>query len=238
MHFPAILKFDKVPEELPDWWDDEEDDDDIDKDKGGNGGEGGSGGQGGSGDGGDGGGDGKGFFAALLAMYVNAIRTNPVRTKALSTCVIALFGDMLAQIIAQSDKAEFCFDVRRSASIGIWASVFMGPVLHYWYGFLDRVFLGKFALAGKLLSDQLLFAPFFNGAFIAGVGTLEGNPLRQVADTVRTKLWPSMKANWTLWPAAQVVNFTLIPRTFQIVYVNCVALVWNVILTYISHEDS
>lgn len=239
---PGLMKFDKVPDKLPDWWDEEDDDDEEMEGKGnsGNRGESGDGRGGGSsgGGGGNGNSEGDGFFATLLAMYVQAVRKYPIRTKATSTCLLALLGDYFAQRIAQRQDPGFSLDVRRSASIGVWGFCFMGPVLHYWYGLLDRMFLGRYAVLSKVLSDQILFAPFFNGAFIAGVGSLEGHPTKEVSETVKTKLWPSMKANWTLWPAAQLINFTVIPRTFQIVYVNCVALVWNVILTYISHEET
>lgn len=253
--YPSLLRFDKVPDKLPDWWDDEDEDEDEEDSDGNKGGderdegnrEGGSGsgsggdegprGGGGGGGSGDGGGRRAGVFAMLLAMYVRSIKTNPVRTKAISTSLLAFMGDLLAQKIAQRDKAEFVLDMRRSASVGLWGFCMMGPVLHYWYGILDRLFFGKFAVMNKLLSDQLLFAPLFNGAFMLGVGSLEGHPFQDLTETVRTKLWPSMKANWTLWPAAQVVNFALVPKTFQIVYVNCVALVWSVVLAYIAHDE-
>lgn len=247
---PSSLRFDKVPEKLPDWWDDEDDDEHDDDEARPGGGEGNSGGESGggrgSGNGGGGGGDGdhndrdnrgnkSGMFAALLAIYIKAIETAPVRTKAVSTCLLAIIGDAIAQFIAR-DQNGFTFNARRSASIGIWGICFMGPVLHYWYGLLDILFSGKFSVLAKLLSDQIFFAPFFNGAFIAGVGTLEGQSSSDVSEAVKTKLWPAMKANWTLWPVAQFVNFAIIPKTFQIVYVNCIALVWNAILTYISHQ--
>lgn len=238
--YSSALLFDKVPDKLPDWWDDEDEDDEdeADHEKGGSGGGKRGRGEGGGdgGDGGDGGGEGS-IFAILLAMYVRAIKTNPVRTKALSTGLIAILGDLLAQKISQSGKGEFVVDRRRSASVGIWGLLALGPALHYWYAILDRLFMGRYAVISKLLSDQLLFAPICNAAFMAGVGSLEGNPFSEVSQTVREKLWPSTKANWTLWPAAQLLNFSLVPKTFQIVYVNCVALVWSVILAYIAHDD-
>lgn len=250
---PAHMTFDKVPDKLPEWWDDEEDEEEDDlkekraKERGGNGGHGSRGGGGGGGSygsngagGGDGdgeGGDGKeGLFAGLLAMYVRAVKENPVRTKAISTGVLGILGDILAQKIAQRDNPDFSLDVRRTLSIGLWGLLALGPALHYWYAALDRLFFRKYAVLYKVLADQLIFSTVSNASFIAGVGTLEGFPLNESIENVRTKLWPSMKANWTLWPAAQVINFACIPRNFQIVYVNCVALVWCVILAYIAHE--
>lgn len=235
-----MMHFDKVPDKLPDWWDEEDEDEEEDNDheKGGNGnGNKGRGQGGGAGGGGGGGGGEEGIFALLLAAYVRAIKTNPVRTKALSTGLIAILGDLLAQKISQRGDGQFVLDLRRSASVGIWGLLALGPALHYWYGILDRLFLGRYAVISKLLSDQLLFAPVCNTAFMLGVGSLEGNPFSEVSKTVREKFWPSTKANWTLWPAAQLLNFSLVPKTFQIVYVNCVALVWSVILAYIAHDE-
>lgn len=40
-----------------------------------------------------------------------------------------------------------------------------------------------------------------------------------------------MKLNYTLWPAAQVVNFAFVPTAWQVVYVSAVSLVWGVILS-------
>lgn len=240
------LKFDKVPDKLPDWWDDEDDEDEEaenSKQPNGDGGDGSSGG-GGDGSGGYGSnngssnGDGgeKGFFAGLLAMYVRAVKTNPVRTKAASTALLSIVGDYLAQHISQQDDPSCKLDIRRTLSVGIWGFIALGPSLHYWYAALDRLFFGKFAVLYKVVADQLLFSTVSNAAFMAGVGTLEGHPFRETLETVRTKIWPSMKANWTLWPAAQLINFACVPKSFQIVYVNCIALIWSVILAYIAHD--
>lgn len=249
--YPANMKFDKVPNKLPEWWDDEEDEDDeamkrkLAKEGGGsgnfgNGGDGGGGyGSNGAG-GGDGHGDGDGgkdgFLPGLLAMYVRTVQKHPVRTKAISTCVLGILGDILAQRIAHRQNVQFTLDLRRTLSIGLWGLVALGPALHYWYAALDRLFFRKYAVLYKVLADQLVFSTVSNASFMAGVGTLEGHPLKESIENVRSKLWPSMKANWMLWPAAQVINFACIPRSFQVVYVNCIALVWCVILAYIAHE--
>lgn len=180
--------------------------------------------------------DNRGLFARLIAMYTRSVTRRPIFTKAMATMLIGLAGDYGAQRIAQRHEDNFVFDRRRSASIGIWGFCFMGPVLHHWYGALDRLFFGRFASLYKVSFDQLMFAPLFNSAFIAGIGTLEGEPFSTVGTSVAEKIWPTMKANWILWPAAQLVNFAMVPRAWQIIYVNCVGLVWNVILTYITHQ--
>ncbi|CAN8067733.1 unnamed protein product [Agarophyton chilense] len=251
-----IYAFDKVPTTRPDWWDDEEEEDLDDchalrfentspqvalgSGSGSFARNGRDGGSGGGEDGkfnGDSEGPDRGLFAVLLATYLRAMSRNPILVKAITTSVIAFLGDVLAQFLTQIGSSEVQWDMRRTLSITIWGFCFIGPTLHYWFSTLDRLYTNKYSVLCKLLTDQLLFAPFFNSAFMIGVGTLEGHSFKEVTETVKSKLWTALKANWMLWPAAQFINFSFVPKNLQVVYVNCVALVWNMIFMYISHSE-
>jgi hypothetical protein len=39
-----------------------------------------------------------------------------------------------------------------------------------------------------------------------------------------------------VWPAAQAVNFYVVPGQYRVAYVSFVALLWNIFLSYISHK--
>lgn len=256
---PSSFSFDKVPKKLPDWWNEEDEEEDeaakifsssnddgsTAKVEGGGGGDaGGAGGEGnGDGDGKGGGGnndDNDGFFNTLLVMYTHALLKYPIPTKAISTSILAICGDFIAQRLSFDSTAtnKFQLDFKRSAGIGLWGLAFMGPVLHTWYSILDRmVSTGRFLVLKKVAIDQIFFAPFFNSAFMFGTGMLEGRSFNAVAQTWKNKFKDSMFANWMLWPFAQAINFSFIPKPYQVMFVNCVALLWNAILTYISHDD-
>lgn len=45
---------------------------------------------------------------------------------------------------------------------------------------------------------------------------------KQVVDTVKSKLKPTLLANWTVWPVAHVINFALVPPAQRILYINVV----------------
>lgn len=51
----------------------------------------------------------------------------------------------------------------------------------------------------------------------------------------RPQLKPALIANWYLWPAAQLVNFTVVPLDQRILYVNAVSIAWT---AYISNMAS
>lgn len=40
--------------------------------------------------------------------------------------------------------------------------------------------------------------------------------------TVKSKLKPTLLANWTVWPLAHVINFALVPPAQRILYINVV----------------
>jgi hypothetical protein len=42
----------------------------------------------------------------------------------------------------------------------------------------------------------------------------------QVVSTVKSKLKPTLLANWTVWPLAHVINFALVPPAQRILYIN------------------
>ena len=46
------------------------------------------------------------------------------------------------------------------------------------------------------------------------------------------------QADWALWPAAQALNFSVIPAQFRVLYVCGVTLCWNTFLSYYKHKVS
>lgn len=44
----------------------------------------------------------------------------------------------------------------------------------------------------------------------------------QVVSTVKSKLKPTLMANWMVWPLAHVINFALVPPSQRILYINVI----------------
>ncbi|XP_041086234.1 mpv17-like protein 2 [Polyodon spathula] len=70
----------------------------------------------------------------------------------------------------------------------------MGPFMHYWYMWLDRVYVGR-------------------------------------ALKTATK-----KADWCVWPPAQMINFYFLPANLRVIYVNVITLGWDTYLSYLKHR--
>lgn len=95
------------------------------------------------------------------------------------------------------------WDAKRTAKMGAFGLALHGPIGHYWYGMLDRtVMVSKptsgLAVATKTVIDQILFAPVFTSMFFGAMKAMDGKT-DEIKEEVETKLWPTMKVNWTVY---------------------------------------
>jgi protein Mpv17 len=98
----------------------------------------------------------------------------------------------------------------------------MAPLQFKWFKFLERIFpITKTSAFGPALKrvafDQLIFAPFGVGMFFTAMTVAEGGGRRAVANKLRDMYVPTLKANFVVWPAIQIVNFRLMPVQYQLV---------------------
>jgi hypothetical protein len=52
------------------------------------------------------------------------------------------------------------------------------------------------------------------------------------------QLVPGLLANWKLWPAAQLVNFTVIPPEQRILFGNIVGVCWTCVISNMQQSSS
>ena len=158
-----------------------------------------------------------------------------VASQAVSSAVIGGAGDLTCQLVFEAREEV---DVWRLCVFTALNGGLVAPTLHRWYSWLHRNVTGEGtrAIGGRLLLDQLVFAPLFIPTFMAALATLEGHP--HPLHKAQRQWWPAVVANWQLWVPCQVVNFALVPVHWQVLFANGVACVWNVWVSSISHGGS
>ncbi|KAI9670625.1 MAG: hypothetical protein M1831_005845 [Alyxoria varia] len=118
----------------------------------------------------------------------------------------------------------------------------MAPLQFKWFGFLTSVFpitstAGTIPALKRVAFDQLIFAPIGLAFFFTFMTLAEGGGRRAVMKKFEDVYLPSLKANYLLWPAVQVINFRLMPLQFQIPFVSTVGIAWTAYLSLTNSSD-
>jgi len=198
------------------------------------------------------------FLSSPFAWYSVQLDTHPIRTKCVTSGLLAASGDLLCQYIQHhrrkrgeeeisphpqtesnyelsSEKQIFYPDFLRMSRFGILGCVLVAPIVHFWYGTLMLRIPGQnsaFAVFQRTVLDQFMFAPLFVPLFMINLMMLEGQPAAQVPDILIEKVPSLLMVNWLLWIPAQVINFSVIPRKYQVLFRNFVGFIWNAILSW------
>ncbi|KAG5986641.1 hypothetical protein E4U54_005317 [Claviceps lovelessii] len=118
----------------------------------------------------------------------------------------------------------------------------VAPLQFKWFRFLERAFpmtkTSAFGPAMKRVAfDQLVYAPFGVGLFFVAMTVAEGGGRRAVSHKLRDMYVPTLKANYVVWPAVQIVNFRLMPVQFQLPFVSTIGIAWTAYLSLTNSSD-
>jgi protein Mpv17 len=173
------------------------------------------------------------------ASYESALQEKPIITKTFINVVIYCLGDWLSQTVFQK-KNILDFDAKRTLRNGFIGLCF-GPLVHQYYEWSDHILPvegGLFNRLRKILMDQTLYLSVKCSIYIAAVGLLQGDSYETVIETVKTRIGPICFTAWKFWPLVHCLTYSIIPSQHRILWVNCVDLVWNAILSTMSRQKA
>ena len=96
-----------------------------------------------------------------------------------------------------------------------------------------------FRVLGKVCTEELLHYPFVALPlyFAYHSWVHHGDPRRGLHRYFQThEGWDVLIANWMIWPAFDVLNFTVVPAHMRVTLVACVSFFWCITLSFLSHR--
>ncbi|KAL6764900.1 hypothetical protein V8C86DRAFT_2465382 [Haematococcus lacustris] len=162
--------------------------------------------------------------------YLYQLHKKPLRTKALTSAMIASISDIVAQRIISGGYRNW----RRTLAMAIYGFLWNGPSAHFWQMFMESMFQGSTGLLTvlkKVIIDQTSYGPLCNLMFMSyATVVLEGKTLSFLRNKVQVE-YPKVQLNgWKVWPLAALINYAFVPIHLRVLFVNLVALCWAIFL--------
>lgn len=181
------------------------------------------------------------------SVYSDLLIRTPLATKAITSSCTNAFSDALCQklLIDASEeggeKKAVSFDSERFAHAAVTGLVWSGPITHYWYKILfGRLTVGikdpLLGLMAQILLDAIIFSPVTVSGYFAVRSILEGSGWKGASEKLRTRLFSTVLGAWKFWPAANVINFGLVPIQFRVLYMNVLSVFWSGYLTFVNSK--
>eukprot|EP00614_Pseudopedinella_elastica_P007477 CAMPEP_0172589062 /NCGR_PEP_ID=MMETSP1068-20121228/7881_1 /TAXON_ID=35684 /ORGANISM="Pseudopedinella elastica, Strain CCMP716" /LENGTH=184 /DNA_ID=CAMNT_0013384579 /DNA_START=31 /DNA_END=585 /DNA_ORIENTATION=+ len=174
-------------------------------------------------------------MARIWEAYNKLLSSQPLLTKALTSCVGFTAGDALAQNFVE--KVEK-YDYARTARLGSFGLLVHGTTGHYFYGFLDSKLPGTAAktVATKVIIDQVFWNPCFGIMFFSYLGLAEGKSISDIATKIQQDLKTAVMGSWAVWVPAHTVNFAFIPPAQRLLYINTIQIFYNIFLSFLGNK--
>ncbi|XP_026737873.1 mpv17-like protein 2 [Trichoplusia ni] len=178
----------------------------------------------------------KGLNLYKAAITVAFSRKYLFCTNVLISMGISMCGDVLEQTYEIQTKQQASWDFERTSQMAFSGST-AGCLCHHWYIFLDKVIIGRTfdMVIKKLVLDQCICSPIIILSFFATVAIFEDDPIENLTEEVSEKFWTLYKAEWVVWPPAQIINFYLLPTRYRVAYDNTVSLGYDVYTSHVKH---
>ncbi|KAI9750034.1 MAG: hypothetical protein M4579_006628 [Chaenotheca gracillima] len=173
--------------------------------------------------------------AGYLAMYLQQLQSNPLRTKMLTSGTLSALQEVLASWIAHDRSKNGHYLTPRVPKMAVYGAFVSAPLGHVLISILQKLFAGRTSLKAKILQilvSNLVISPIQNTVYLSSMAIIAGaRTFHQVRATVRAGFMPVMKVSWVTSPLALAFAQQFLPEATWVPFFNIIAFV---IGTYIN----
>ncbi|KAK9448836.1 uncharacterized protein V1518DRAFT_438290 [Limtongia smithiae] len=142
---------------------------------------------------------------------------------------------------ASQDYSSKSFQFDRMIRFATWGFV-LSTFLFKWLQMLDSwIPITETSVAIpvllRVIVDQTIWTPAALSGFFAFMSYVEGGGSHAFRHKLATLFVPTLKSNFLLWPAAQIINFRLIPLHFQLPFISTIGVFWNTWLSFTNAHE-
>ncbi|XP_055534706.1 PXMP2/4 family protein 3 [Wyeomyia smithii] len=164
----------------------------------------------------------------LLGSYFEQLFDHPVRTKAITSCVIATSANYCSQKIAGAKKANS----NTLVAYGLFGLIFTGPLSHYFYKWLERVTEDRrFKQLLMLLGERAIFAPAITALSLYFITRFEGKSHEDGCNNMNDLYKLILVNNWKYLTLPVLINFKFVPPMLRVLVANIIGFCWIVFLS-------
>ncbi|XP_035786002.1 peroxisomal membrane protein 2-like [Anopheles albimanus] len=164
----------------------------------------------------------------LLGSYLEQLFEHPLRTKAITSCVIASSANLASQKLAGAKQ----LNTDSVLAYGLFGLIFTGPLSHFFYGWLDRVTNDvRFKKLLMLFGERLLFAPTITALSLYFISRFEYKSHDEAIINLVTLFRSVLRGNWKFLTLPVFINFNYVPPMLRVLFANIIGFCWIIFLS-------
>lgn len=143
------------------------------------------------------------------------------------------------------------YHLRRGMSMLADGFFISGPLMHFGYEIFEKILpisettthgpaASALAVMIHVFADSILLDSFFVASRFFTTGLMEGIPLQELLPQFKSVYVPSLKASWAtslVMCPIQFSCFRYLPRSFRVLSVNCIDVIWDAVLSFMAHSS-
>jgi len=160
----------------------------------------------------------------LLGIYFEQLFNHPLRTKSITSCVIATSANYASQKVGGSKK----INKDTLVAYGIYGLIFGGSLPHFFYKYVEEFLknAGKAKQMYLFLIERLVYAPMSQAVSLYFLSRFEGNSHEFAFKNLCKLYWPLLTTNWKYLSLLVFINVKFVPPMLRVLVGNLIGFFW------------